>query len=48
MPTIVLTSPMERREHCIDAIKHWMTYNYLRMNDAKTEVLPVVPMSASD
>ena len=42
-----LTTAMERLEHCIDTIKHWMTCNYLRMNDAKTEVIPVVHMSAS-
>ena len=33
-------------EECIADIKHWMTYNYLCMNDEKTEFFPVIPKSA--
>ena len=40
---ISLTKYVHRVEQRIDDIKDSMTFNYLLMNDAKTEVLPVGP-----
>ena len=37
---------MRRIERCIDDVKDWKTRNYPRMNDTKTEILPVIPKSA--
>ena len=37
---------LSRLEACVAEIKHWMTQNYLKMNDQKTEFLPIVPRSA--
>ena len=41
-----LQDAMSRLEACITEIKHWMTQNYIKMNDQKTEFLPIVPRSA--
>ena len=42
-----LKTAVQRLEYCIHDTKHWVTYNYLRKNGAKTEVLPVVRISAA-
>ena len=41
-----LKAAVQRLEYCINDTKHWVTYNYLQMNDAKTDILPVLPVSA--
>ena len=33
-------------ESCVAEIKHWITQNYLKMNDQQTEFLPIVPRPA--
>ena len=38
-----LLDALSRLEACVPEIKHWMTHNYLKMNDQKTEFLPIVP-----
>ena len=35
-----LRDALSRLEACAAQIKHWMTHNYLQMNDQKTEFLP--------
>ena len=41
-----LRNALSRLEACVAEIKHWMTQNYLKVNDQKTEFLPIVPRSA--
>jgi hypothetical protein len=41
-----LLDALRRLEACIAEIKAWMAANYLKVNDEKTEFLPVVPRSA--
>lgn len=41
-----LLEAMRRLEACICDIREWMTSNYLKLNDGKTEFLPIVPTSA--
>ena len=38
---------IRRLEECIAEIKTWMTAKYLKVNDDKTEFMPVVPRSAA-
>jgi hypothetical protein len=41
-----LLDAMQRLEACIAEIREWLTRNYLKLNDLKTEFLPIVPSSA--
>ena len=41
-----LLDALRRLEACIAEIREWMTSNYLKLNDGKTEFMPVVPVSA--
>ena len=34
-------------EDCLDDIKQWMAWNYMCMNDGKTQYLPIAPKSAA-
>ena len=42
-----LLEDIRRLEECIAEIKTWMTANYLKVNDDKSEFMPVVPRSAA-
>ena len=42
-----LLDAIRRLEECIAEIKTWMTANYLKVNDDKSEFMPVVPRSAA-
>ena len=39
-------SAIRRLQDCIMEIREWLTSNYLKVNDQKTEFLPIVPVSA--
>ena len=42
-----LLDTIRRLEECIAEIKTWITANYLKVNDDKSECMPVVPRSAA-
>ena len=41
-----LSEAIRRLQDCIMDIREWLTSNYLKVNDKKTEFLPIVPVSA--
>ena len=41
-----LSEAIRRLQDCIMDIREWLTSNYLKVNDQKTEFLPIVPVSA--
>ena len=41
-----LSEAIQRLQDCIMEIREWLTSNYLKVNDQKTEFLPIVPVSA--
>ena len=47
LDTSSLLTAVRRTERCINDVKDLMTWKYLRMNDTKTEILPVIHNSAS-
>ena len=44
---VSLLDAIRRLEECIAEIKTWITANYLKVNDDKSEFMPVVPGSAA-
>ena len=40
-----LSEAIQRPQDCIMEIREWLTSNYLKVNDQKTEFLPIVPVS---
>ena len=41
-----LAEAIQRLQDCIMEIREWLTSNYLKVNDQKTDFLPIVPVSA--
>ena len=42
-----LAAVVQQMEDCLDDIKQWMAWNYMCMNDGKTQHLPIAPKSAA-
>ena len=38
-----IESALSRMSACIDKIRHWMTVNYLKFNEDKTEIFVAIP-----
>ena len=41
-----LSEAIRRLQNCIMEIREWLNSNYIKVNDQKTEFLPIVPVSA--
>ena len=41
------TTFVQQMEDCLDDIKQWMTWNFMCMNDGRTQYLPIVPKSVA-